>query len=72
MLSSSEDISSGQLFPDDLNPYCDFDIEDSNPKLAQNTPTCDDTPFIPNLVANGSNIQEIWKKKLFLEDLSPY
>ena len=36
-------MSSGQVFPDNLNPHCDLDLENSNPNLyAHDAPAPDD------------------------------
>ena len=60
----------------DFIPHCDLDLEDSNPKLPHNTPTRDDAPLsliviLINIEAKCLKVQEIWKKQLFFEDLSP-
>ena len=38
-------ILSGQIFPEDLNPHCELDLEDNNPNLSHDTPNHDDAPL---------------------------
>ena len=66
-------ILSGQTFPADLNPHCDFDLEECNPKLSYNTPARDDAPLyqigmqkVTKFRRYGTNIY------LFRTDLSPH
>ena len=61
-------ILSRQIIPEDLNPHCDLDLEDSNPKLSPNTPA----PDVP--------LYQVWLQKIqnfriyiyFFKDLSPH
>ena len=57
-LGGGEDMS-GQVFPEDLDPLCNIDLEDSNLKLPHNILVCDGAPLHQIFVANGSKIQEI-------------
>ena len=54
-----------KIFPEDFNPHCDLDLEDSNQKLPQNAH--DDAPLYHVWL---QKVQKIQKKHFFFEDFS--
>ena len=63
--SGSEDArTNNEIFPEDLNPHCDLDLEHSNHKLAHNPPAHDDAPLHQIWLQKVTKIR-IWKKVHF-------
>ena len=60
-----------KIFPQDINPHCDLDLEESNPNLPQSTPARDDAPLYQ---IGLQKVQEFRRsgRKLFFEDFSPH
>ena len=59
-------ISSGQIFPEDLNPHCDSELEEKNQKISHNTLAHYDAPL------NQVWLQKVQNFSLSLEDLCPH
>ena len=57
--TSSEDIRI-KVFPDNLNPCCDLDFEDSNPMLLLDTPICDDNWYIYTNIPSKV-VAKVWR-----------
>ena len=54
-------ILTGQIiFPEDLNPRCDLDLENSNPKLPHNTLARDDAPMYQVWLQKVQNFRRLF------------
>ena len=63
-------LSSGQIFPEDLEPHCDLGLEDSNLKLSNNTLVCHDAPLCQIWLQKVQKFRR-YGRKLIFEDLTP-
>ena len=71
-VSAVQKLSSRQLFPDDLPPYCDLDLEDSNLKLLCNTAARDDAPLYQIRLQKVEKFRRYGRNSVCFKDLSPH
>ena len=72
-MGSQDIVMTNYIFPEDLNPDCDHDLEDRNTNISHDTPRYGDTPTYQVLLleerSRGS--EDIVWKTVFPEDLNP-